>query len=344
MDQATIQKLVKKYLDGDCSEEEKEMVESWYNSFESRADSFVSLPEEQKEAVRRLMLDEINAHIGSYKPESREYPWLQYLVSTAAVIAVVLAFSLAFLNSRKPGTPEVVQAQDSQLISVVNSEKNILRVSLPDSSTIWLQPGAEVVYPRQFGKSREVNMKGDVFFEIHRDIDRPFIVYSSKILTKVLGTSFRVRDIENKETSTVSVLNGKVSVKRIPPPYKEKEAKEKSQQKDNEVLLLPYERVVFSDRAVVIQKNEKTSKRELDMWRKSSVSFDNVMIKDVLMRLGTLFDMRISASSEKVNRYLLKADFSGMNLPDILEILETSLDISYEINGDHITLKAIDNP
>lgn len=80
------------------------------------------------------------------------------------------------------------------------------------------------------------------------------------------------------------------------------------------------------------------------MWRKSSVSFDNVMIKDVLMRLGTLFDMRISASSEKVNRYLLKADFSGMNLPDILEILETSLDISYEINGDHITLKAIDNP
>jgi transmembrane sensor len=338
MDEAAMRKLVEKYLGGACTEEEKNIVESWYSTLDIKQDSFMFLSDEQKEEVRRTMLSAIKANIHSHQSERPGRLWLRYLAGAAAVLAVVMTF----VNNWRPVQSEIVMEAVSPMITVVNAERSIQRVSLPDSSTLWLQPGAEVIYPGKFNQLREVTMKGDVFFEVHRDVTRPFVVYSSAVVTRVLGTSFRVRTSGNERMSTVSVLTGKVSVRRIPVAVQKQDGSVKDQEGLQEVLLLPYERVLVSDRAMVIQKNDKTGKKELEMWRKTTVSFDNVIVKEVLGRLSKLFEVQISTPSEKINRYLLKADFTGMNLPDILEILESSLDITYEINGDQIVLKPLD--
>jgi hypothetical protein len=45
------------------------------------------------------------------------------------------------------------------------------------------------------------------------------------------------------------------------------------------------------------------------------------------------------AANEKLNHYMLNADFSGFNLPDVLEALNKSLNIDYEIKNNTIELK-----
>lgn len=338
MDEAAIQKLVDKYLEGTCTEEEKNIVESWYNSFDTRQDSLVGLSEAQKEEISRMMLAEIKSNIRSQESVRPRQMWIQYAAAAAAVLAIILTFA----NNRKSFPLEESTDVPGQMITIVNSEKHIQRLSLPDSSIIWLQPGAEVSYPGVFGKLREVTMTGDVFFEVHKDASHPFVVSSGKIITRVLGTSFRVRALENDPMAIVTVLSGKVSVKRILRALPKKGIDGQDPDILQEVLLLPNEKVLFSDRAMVVQKNETAGKKELEMWRKSTVSFHNVVVEDVLVQLSKLFDVQISTSSAKINRYLLKADFTGMNLPDILEILENSLDVTYEIDGDKIVLKPID--
>src|SRR5690606_26341240 len=62
------------------------------------------------------------------------------------------------------------------------------------------------------GSSREVFMEGEVFFEIHRDESKPFIVHTKNLTTSVLGTSFAISEDAATQLSQVSVLTGKVKV------------------------------------------------------------------------------------------------------------------------------------
>ncbi len=61
-------------------------------------------------------------------------------------------------------------------------------------------------------------------------------------------------------------------------------------------------------------------------------------LEEIIKVLNKQFGVRISSSDEKVLSYILKADFTDQSLPSILEMLQKSLDVDYEINDQGITL------
>jgi transmembrane sensor len=87
------------------------------------------------------------------------------------------------------------------------------QVYLVDGTRITLQPGAGIRHSIFLQKDkREVYLEGNAFFEIAKDADRPFYVYTKDLVVRVLGTSFKVTtDKENGDVS-VTVETGKVSV------------------------------------------------------------------------------------------------------------------------------------
>jgi transmembrane sensor len=89
------------------------------------------------------------------------------------------------------------------------------RLSLADGSAVWLNAASAILYPASFpGKERRVTITGEAYFEIEKDLSRPFIVTVGDMEIRVLGTHFNVNGYKGKGIATISVLEGAVKVSR----------------------------------------------------------------------------------------------------------------------------------
>src|SRR5690606_23322087 len=96
-------------------------------------------------------------------------------------------------------------------------------------------------------KTREVRLKGEAFFNVHRDPEKPFMVYADEVVTRVLGTSFNVRAYEDDGEITVAVRTGKVSV------YAQK-SNAAGEIEESETILTPNQQMVYHKLAEKISK------------------------------------------------------------------------------------------
>ncbi len=124
----------------------------------------------------------------------------------AAVILLILAIGIPTLYLELTRN----KAEVSTRYQV--AEKGVSTVDLPDGSRVFLNEGAEISYPEEFGQGRSVKLRGEAFFEVMSDPANPFTVCSGKVVVSVLGTSFNVKEAGGKETVEVYVETGKVKV------------------------------------------------------------------------------------------------------------------------------------
>ncbi len=333
MKEEVFPELIRKYLQGNCSPEERRQVETWYRSFENDPDLLEFLSEDEKELLKGILFKHIRSSIADHHQVRQRHIWVRYVAGIAALIAIGVGLSWVW----RPVDPPDAVAEAIRTIVVTNTDKSLQRVVLPDRTLAWLHPNSSLTYPERFETGlRIVNMTGEVFFDVTPDSLRPFMVYSREVRTKVLGTSFRVRAYPEDPFTQVSVATGKVSVKRIERALPTGSLEPQAEIKE-EVVLLPDESVLFSEQQ--FRKATHAGDARLAMWKKSDVTFENVPVKAVVKRLNSLYGVQIEVTDTALNDYQLKADFTGMNLPDVLEILERSLGLTYEIDGDLIRLK-----
>ncbi|QIP12974.1 DUF4974 domain-containing protein [Spirosoma aureum] len=118
-------------------------------------------------------------------------------------------YTSAFLSIEPP--PSFGYASD-ELVTRVNRTGKAITILLDDGSIILLDTGSSIRYPKEFRHSvRKVELIGDAFFDVARNTEKPFLVIAGKTLTKVLGTSFKIKC--NGEKVVVAVKTGQVSVR-----------------------------------------------------------------------------------------------------------------------------------
>lgn len=150
----------------------------------------------------------------------------------AAAIALFVSVGLWWTLSKA--------SKDNFTEGVVNTETQSKKVTLPDGSTVVLEKNSEIHYAKDFARQfREVQFKGEGLFDVVKDPNKPFIVNTGNVITKVLGTSFTVKSFDNDNQITVNVIRGKVSVVALKTKTTQQNAKE-------EVILVPNQKAVFS--------------------------------------------------------------------------------------------------
>ncbi|GEP98291.1 FecR family protein [Chitinophaga cymbidii] len=88
------------------------------------------------------------------------------------------------------------------------------QLQLPDGSLAWLNAGSSIRFPNFFGdKERVVDVTGEVYFEIARDAQKPFIVHARGTRIDVLGTHFNIQAYDAEQVAT-TLLQGSVKVSR----------------------------------------------------------------------------------------------------------------------------------
>ena len=84
---------------------------------------------------------------------------------------------------------------------------------LADGTKVWLNSASRLIYPQSFmGKERRVVLSGEAFFDVAHDAERPFIVETSRMNVKVLGTRFNVNDYDDNEEVSTTLVNGSVEI------------------------------------------------------------------------------------------------------------------------------------
>lgn len=315
-------RLIEKYLSRSCTPEEEQALYEWYDALASGEGMDEALPLSSQQALKERMRNRIRVNIAEAEHRAGKrravVRRIAYLASGAAAM-LVLVFGIRSLQRQTPGnTGSGIRGE----IAVSNTTGGIHKQLLPDSSVVWLSPDSKLEYSQQFsGDNRQVRLTGEAFFQVREDARRPFIIYSNGIVTKVLGTSFRIRSFG--ETSTeVAVATGKVSVTI--------EGKKRSER-----VLLPDQHITYEpgDQQLNVESSTAAS---MHIWKKAGLSFSNTPVREVIKKLNAQFGVQIILKDESTASYSLNADFTNQNLPDILEMLQTSLNITYELKGDKI--------
>ncbi len=338
--------LIRRYLRGACTAEEAARVNAWFNAFEEQPDLLHTLSPAEREALDRRMLDRIKSRIAAqtFAPEKEAVEAAKavpvgrnrfrtgvFTALSGAAAAVLLALGVLFYGQRPgqeatPGKGTVASAT----VTITNPSATLRRQTLADGSEVWLHPNSRLTYPRVFtGGSREVALSGEAFFKVTRDPGRPFLIRSGDLLTRVLGTSFSIKAYENAPSAEVVVVTGKVSVRLA----------DATAEKGTEVLLTPRQRATYVKASRRLARGETGAGARRNIWETSTLAFENATLREIIGALNTHFDVRIGVTSPAMLNCRLRADFNGQHLPAILEMIGESVDASYRIDGNAITLE-----
>jgi ferric-dicitrate binding protein FerR (iron transport regulator) len=324
-----LKKLIKKYLKGNCNPEEIAAIHEWYNSFETEQDPADFITSQQQKELKFRLLTNIKRNVASLELKSTQTNKRKtvsrtlYLLSGVAAM-LILTIGVFFYVQKKSSFSDLGD------VHVVNMTKAIQKLVLSDGSIVWLNPKSKVIYPHNFTSTlRKVQMQGEAFFEVSPDPKRPFIIYSGNVITRVWGTSFRIRAYENIPFE-LSVLTGKVSVQL-------------QTRKDSELIVLPQQTATYLTASDLLKKGIEKKTSAMSIWHKETMTFDNEPIREVIKVLNAQFKVNISTADEKLLDYVLKADFNDQSLPSILEMLRKSLNVENEISDDGIILYTNNN-
>ena len=124
-------------------------------------------------------------------------------IAAITLIVIGLGSTILYLNNSGAFTPKI--------IVTANSTERNKEVTLPDGSIVHLNRNSKLSYNKYPGKSsRNVILKGEAFFDVKRDLSKPFIIDAGKAIVKVLGTTFSVLTNNSDNAVEVFVKTGSV--------------------------------------------------------------------------------------------------------------------------------------
>lgn len=349
MSDREIQELLLRYRQGKCTADEITKIHLWYESlnkdFSTQMDADEkSLLEDRILAKISQDIDHSDLRIYQHEPVYYTVWWKSSLLryGMAAAIILLLGFSFLFKKSQENVAMKsqslVMHSQKGNLKSSTNSSTSVQRIRLDDNSLVTLSPGSRISYPDVFsGDKREVQLEGDAFFEISKNPAKPFFVYSGKLVTKVLGTSFWVKTNEESLTTEVEVLTGKVSV--FENHFLHHNHLEKVKKSTQGVILTPNQRVSYDeesghlltgivDQPILIPEN----------LTGANLVFNNEALLDITATLQKEYGIEIVFANELLEKCTFTGDISEIPLYDKLDLICKANTARYEIKGTRILI------
>lgn len=333
MTKEEFQKVLQRYTAGNCSEEERKQIDSWFAEI---ANDHLELEEVEKAKMNKRMLSTILYKLPITKKKQKLATLGSPLLKIAASLIITVLVLYAIVNRPSLSDPRSSMAINSPMNLVVhkNSTHAILQIQLPDSSRVELKPDSEISYAKKWeGQKREVNLIGEAFFEVVKDSKRPFYVYGGQIVTKVLGTSFSVNAVKGAESIEVSVRTGKVSV------YEDDthDAVGPRGVDASGVVLTPNEKVDFfvSDKHWVTSLVDEP--KPLPLSKKSEeFVFSNTPMTEIINAMERTYAIDIILENETSYSCAFTGDVSKMELYDMLDVICKSTGTNYEVKGTKI--------
>lgn len=295
--------LLQRYLSGDATESEKELVMEWINEHPNHLREYMAL---------RKMHDTIMWQSEQTTIKERQNGIffriaLRELMKIAAVIAIAILGIHLFFDTEKE------ERVSFQTIYVPLGQRTEL--TLFDGTRVWLNSGTRFTFPSCFGRdTRSVQLDGEGYFKVAKDSIHPFIVETEKYNVQVLGTEFNVKAYSTDSTWETSLIQGSVAL------YASKVPQQKTK-------LMPHTMACLQNGHLI-----KRPIQELNdfLWREGILNFDDNNIAEMIGKLQLYYGIKI----EVHNKYLLSQHYTGKfrikdGIEHILKVLQLNNHFTY---------------
>ena len=321
-----------------------EYLDVWQSSIKTRK----SEDYDETEAWRK-----IKSNINPDKKRSQHVPttvFLQRIQQVAAAI-LILAFSgtLVFflINNKFQG------GNKTDICEYIIPYGSRSQVVLPDGSKIWLNSGTTLEYNGQFGrKNRNITMKGEAYFDVAKNKELPFVVNTSDLTIKVLGTAFNVKAYPDEDYIETTVERGIVQVK---------EDRMNKSDKDN-IILKANQKLLYSKNPVLkenliyknknkaalesIKKDNTETKLQVDQvstkkytsWKDNRWIIEREELQSLVVKLERRYNVTISITDESLKHYIFSGVLENETLEQVLEAIKLTAPILYKIDQKQVIL------
>lgn len=279
---------------------------------------------------------------GRISPKRRAFNLYFRYWQIAAMITLFLGIGASFLwkyaSSVQPERTPVssISPTDQDWIEEVNRTNREIKIHLNDGSTVSLSKDSRLRYPREFDSSqRVVHLVGEAFFDVRKNPNRPFIVFADETVTKVLGTSFRIKAYAKAPKVFVEVRTGRVSV------FAKKDFEGSTLNYEKKGLILsPNQQAVFNRELAHLDKTlVEVPVLLVEPSQKISFEFNNTPIKDIFSILEKAYGLEIIYDPELAEGRSLTVSMEDESLFEKLDIICRTLGLSYSLVDAQIIIE-----
>jgi ferric-dicitrate binding protein FerR (iron transport regulator) len=285
--------------------------------------------EEIKNAIEAILSETVDK-----KPLSF---YARNIWAIAASVMLIAGLTGYWYFSQKTAMPTVstethaLEAIDQKEINVGKTAKTI---TLSDGSQVILEGNSSLQIGKEFGQNkREVYLNGEAFFQVTKNADKPFLVYSGKVVTKVLGTSFRIKAYEQDDDVSVDVRTGKVTV------FKQLDKTQTEPLRSEEIILTPNQQAVFvkkEDKFVktLVEKPAVLNKENA----RNRFEFSETSIIEVLSTLEELYGVKIIYDADRLKDCNLTGSLNDGSFYDKLTIVCETIQATFKVMDGQVVI------
>jgi len=318
--------LITKELTSEISKEEKKLLESelsenlelrqkneilkkfWFNYYPK------SLPNQIiKKTEKKLGF--------SYYSKSLISFGLFYKVAATVLLILSLGY-IGYLHFTPP-----IETSLNEYVTLPGEVKEFV---LSDGTKVWLNAKTVLIASEPFiDENREVLLIGEGYFEVARDEEKPFIIKTSGLKTKVLGTHLNISAHPGDSKTEVTLYEGKV------------ELTDKNRS-ENKVEMKPGQKVSFTndENNFYIKSNELEKPAE---WRTGILRFYDEDLNSISKKLERKFMTRIFIVDDEVGKLSFTASFNTEPLDKILNLLKEAHHFKTINTTNGIIIKSLKN-
>lgn len=186
------------------------------------------------------------------------------------------------------------------------------KLKLSDGTIVWLNAGSSISFPLLFKRNtREVEITGEVYFEVKHKREQPFIVKAGNEQIEDIGTHFDVNAYGDESSIKTTLLEGSVKVgKKILRP---------GQQYANGKVFK-----VNADATVA--------------WVTGYFQFEHANIKTVMRQIARWYNVKVNYEGKIPNQLFGGEIQRSLKLSQLLDLL-AGTGIHYTLDGNKLTIR-----
>jgi len=260
--------------------------------------------------VRERIWQKATTH-AAYQKRPRLLRWVAVLGGIMVMAAGTFWATMLFIKEPRYTTQENRAGERS-------------RFMLPDGSEVWLQAESSIVYPDQFnGHERRVSLRGEAFFQVVKDPDKPFVVDTDDLSTTALGTSFNVAAYPDRSSIEVTLVTGKVAVARYNTPQQP-------------TVLAPGNGASYS-RDTHQLTSGPVATDAVTAWTSGVLVFEGDDYAGFVRKIEQWYGVTVTASG-KIPQWSIRGRFDNAYLSQVMEVISFNKGFTYTLNDKTLTI------
>jgi Fe2+-dicitrate sensor, membrane component len=316
--------LFEQYISGKASDEEIERLRTYFENdpalntwFNNR---IISSSDCIDDGLKVKMFANIRSQIqDNEENSSRRYKEanVKYNIRRIAnIAAIILPFILlfAFYLFLKPNNINTYEmfADKGQKASLI----------LPEGSKITINSNSRITYNSSYNqKERRVTLKGEAFFRVVHNAEKPFIVQCEEVNIMVLGTTFGIKAYEDENNISVVLNSGKIRL--ITPSER--------------IEMNPNERIIYN-KTTHQTSIEKVNAEDFTDWSKNRLRFENEPLEIIMKAISRMHNISIILDNSDIKNLRFTGTIDNTNIESAMHAITLTSSISYKLRDGVIHL------